>query len=95
LQLLLNILVKHPELTFQELKENFSDRLQRTSVVARLEDAQQILTRTGHKRHFLGEDEILVTSNNEKIAVSNQWSAFNINNFIDRARELGYQIEAK
>lgn len=88
-------LKKHPNLTFQALKEDFPDRLQGKGVVALLEDAQEIFTRTGHKRYFIAENEILITSDNEEVAVSNQWGVLNIPNFINRARELGYQIEAQ
>lgn len=57
------------------------------------EDAHEIFTNTGHKRYFIAENEILLTSDNKIIAVSTQWGAGNINNFINQARELGYQIE--
>jgi hypothetical protein len=89
---------KHPNMTFQKLKEDFPDQLQGNfGVVALLEDALEIIERTSrkHKRHFIAENEILITSDNQKIAVSTQWGAFNISNFINRARELGYQIEAQ
>ncbi|MGL5879951.1 MAG: hypothetical protein ACRC2V_19520, partial [Xenococcaceae cyanobacterium] len=87
---------KHSNMSFQELKESFPDELQGNfGVVALQEDAQKIFTNTGHKRYFIAEDEILLTSDNRKIAVSTQWGVGNINNFIDRAKEFGYQIEAQ
>jgi hypothetical protein len=98
-RLVLSVITQHikklPDMTFQELKEDFPDCLQGSAVVVLLENAQEIFTRTGRKRHFISEGEILITSDNKKIAVSTQWGAGNINNFINRARELGYQIEAQ
>jgi hypothetical protein len=98
-RLVLSVVTQHikkrPDMTFQELKEDFPDCLQGRGVVVLLENAEEIFTRTGHKRHFISEGEILITSDNKKIAVSTQWDARNINNFINRARELGYQIEAQ
>lgn len=80
---------------FEQLRyEIFFDSLQGMNVVAELEEAQQLFVETGYKRHFIAENERLITSDNCQIAVSNQWGIGNINAFINRARELGYQIEA-
>lgn len=44
-------------------------------------------------RHFLGDDEILEFSDLTKYAISNQWGRGNIENFINHARKLNYEIE--
>lgn len=85
---------EHPKLTFESLRQDFPDQLHsHFSVVVLQEKAQEIFTNTGHKRYFIAENEILDTSDGKKIAVCTQWGIGNINNFIEQARNLGYQIE--
>lgn len=84
----------HPEATFDMLKQAFPDELRRTyGVFTLLEKAQDIFSRTGHKRHFLDDDEILTTADGFEIAVCTQWGIGNIGGFLETARRLGYQIE--
>jgi hypothetical protein len=49
----------------------------------------------GHKdkRHFIGELEMLDLQDG-KVAISTQWHSGNIDGFIERARELGYNINS-
>jgi hypothetical protein len=87
---------EHPDTTLQKLKEVFPDFLQGAlGVTSTLEKAQEIVDRTDKKRHFLADSEILRTADNLKIAVCTQWGTGNIENFIDCAKKLGYQIEAE
>jgi hypothetical protein len=84
----------YPSTTFHQLKYDiFPDALQGSNVVSDFEEAQRIFDRTGHRRHFIREDEVLLTFEQLRVAISNQWGIFNVNNFIDRAKELGYKIE--
>jgi hypothetical protein len=87
-------LIDHPETTFDLLKQTFRDELQRTyGVFTLLEEAQNIFSKSGHKRHFLDDDEILTTGDEVEIAVCTQWSIGSIGGFLETARNLGYQIE--
>jgi hypothetical protein len=87
---------EHPDTTLQKLKEVFPDFLQGAlGVTSTLEKAQEIVDRTDKKRHFLADSEILRTADNLEIAVCTQWGTGNIENFIDCAKKLGYQIEAE
>jgi hypothetical protein len=85
----------HRETTFDSLKKIFPDSLQGSpnGVFIHREQAMDIMKRTGHRRHFVDEDEILALSDNILIAVCTQWGAkHNIERFIEAARALGYDI---
>lgn len=83
-----------PDTTFDRLKEVFPDRLQGSSgVFTSFDKADDIFKRTSHKRHFLEDDKILLTADNIKIAVCNQWAVDNIEDFIKVAQKLEYKIE--
>ena len=41
---------------------------------------------------FIDEPDVLVTNDQKKIVVSTEWGVGNIGRFIERARELGFQI---
>jgi hypothetical protein len=95
-------LIEYPETTLEKLKEVFPDYLQGAlGTTTTLEKAQEIFVRRGHKRHFLADDDILQLGDGSEIAVCTQWgtgstgNAGNIDNFINWARNLGYQIEAE
>lgn len=83
----------HPGITFQQLQEVFPCRLQGTSngVFQTLAKAQETLNREGRKRHYLNPDEVIKLSDCS-VAVSSQWGT-NTENFIQHAKELGYEIE--
>jgi RecB family endonuclease NucS len=44
------------------------------------------------RRYFPDEEDTLLTGDQEKIVVCNEWAVSNIGKFIERARELGFQI---
>jgi hypothetical protein len=78
--------------TFSELLAVFPRGLQGSGgVFETIEDAQEIAERTKHKRHYIKPYERLVLSDCV-IAVSTQWGAGNIDNFIDVARKIGFKI---
>ena len=75
--------------TFEQLKEIFPDHLQGRGVIAKKEEAEEVFSSTGHKRHFIKDDEIIELADGP-IAVSNQWGIKNIQPFLAHCRnELG------
>jgi len=83
----------HPGTPFDELRTVFPKYLQGSSgVFCELAKAQDIYTRTGHKRHYLNPNEVVKLSD-ATIAVCTQWGAGNIDGFVKEARSLGYEIE--
>ncbi|WP_066802446.1 hypothetical protein [Moraxella oblonga] len=44
-------------------------------------------------RYFRNDNQIIALNNGDKVVVCNQWGVGNIDNFINRAKELGYVIE--
>lgn len=44
-------------------------------------------------RYFRNDNQIIALNNGDKLVVCNQWGVGNIDNFISRAKELGYVIE--
>lgn len=87
-------LTDHPETNLNTLKQVFPDGFQGSlGVFTSLEEAQATFYRTGHKRHFLEEDEVFKTGDGVDIAVCTQWGIGNLGGFLEAARKLGYQIE--
>ena len=56
-------------------------------------DAEQIVDSTNHKRHFVAPDEVPKLTD-ESIRVCNQWGKRNIEKFLKRTRELGYEVQS-
>jgi len=82
-----------PKTTFEELKAAFPDSLQGSwGVFAPQEKGREIIKRTGYRRYFPEEEDTLLTGDQKKIVVCNEWALSNIGKFIERARELGFQI---
>lgn len=86
-----DFVAKKPNVTFDDLKTAFPNEWQAVNpnqrnrhVFVRLSDAEKLYKDTGHKRHFL-KDEDTIQLLDEIIAVSNQWGIGNIENFIDGA----------
>jgi hypothetical protein len=86
-------LILNSHTTLQELKEIFPESLHSNHSFIELKDkAQQIFDNTGHKRHFLNENEILQTIDGFQIAICNQWGIHNMDGILKVALALGYQI---
>jgi len=88
-------LLKSPETKFDLLKSVFPDEIRGGRGVFLLaEEAEEEIRETGSKvrRHFLDKEDILVTADNRRIAVSNQWSKETIDVFCAAARKLGFVI---
>lgn len=96
-QLVLAVIRKHvamnPSLYFNCLLEAFPIRIQGSlGVFDTVYNAKEIEAKTGHKRHFINQPDLLMLADG-KIAVCNQWNPKNIAHFIYRAKVLGYQID--
>ena len=81
--------VNSTKVTFKELKRTFNDSIQGSSGV--LQTVEYVHNKDP-KRFFIKPDEILITSDNVKFAVSNQWGKDNIDRFIKVATEKGFEI---
>jgi hypothetical protein len=96
-RLVLAVLKRHcekkPNITFSELEQAFPRICQGSrGVFSTFEEANEILTSSGRKRHFLNTDE-LIQIEGSTIAVSSQWGIGNIEKFIKCARSLGHIIK--
>ena len=96
-RLVLAVMKKHvelnPNITFSELEQIFPKTCQGSSGVFKTyEDANEIISNSGRRRHFIQPDETIELSDC-KIAVSSKWGVRNINKFISKAKKLGYVIK--
>ena len=84
---------KNPGITFEELKkEIFPDKLQGSiGVVNHLGRVEYRYKHKTDKRHFVKEKDQIAAD--ETIVVCTQWGKGNIQQFIERARSLGYEID--
>ncbi|MEM8829694.1 MAG: hypothetical protein AAGE96_10095 [Cyanobacteria bacterium P01_G01_bin.19] len=93
IEVIKSYVANHPEITFNELASQFPLNLQGASgTFATIETANEIYSRTGHKRHYIKPEEQLKLDDCT-IAVSNQWGIANIGGFIACAQKLGYEIK--
>ena len=85
----------HPGITFNQLTAKFPPNIQgKLGIFDTIDVANEIYTRTGHKRHYIKPEEQMKLADCT-IAVSNQWGISNINNFIDNAKRLGFDIKSR
>jgi len=96
-RLVLAIIKRHCEnnlgITFSQLEQAFPRNCQGSNgVFATFKKANEVLTITGRKRHFLKPDE-LIEIEGETIAVSSQWGIGNIDKFIKCAKHEGHQVQ--
>ena len=97
-RLVLTIVKRHieanPTITFAELEKVFPKFCQGSiGVVATVDQANQIYSTSGRKRHFL-DPEDLIQLQDVAAVVSSQWGAGNIDRLIKRAEELGFKVQA-
>ena len=93
LEVIKSYIATHPEITFNQLASQFTLNIQgKLGTFTTIEKANEIYTTTGHKRHYIKLEEQL-NLDDCTIAVSNQWGIGNIGGFIDKARQLGYEIK--
>lgn len=82
----------NPDVTFAELERVFPKKLEGSwGVFDTVESAMDIFNRSKRKRHFLAPDEI-VQLQDEKIVVCTQWGTRNIDNILEKAKQLKYEI---
>lgn len=79
---------------FTKLKNIFRDDLQGSiGVVNSLDFVEMKYANKSDKRHFIGDDEILMSADNVKFVVSTQWGKDNIDNIVRLGRKLGFKID--
>lgn len=96
-RLVLAVVKRHcennPNITYSQLEQIFPKSCQGSSgVFTTFESANDVLTSSGRKRHFLNTDE-LIQIEGATIAVSSQWGIGNIDRFIKCANQNGHIIE--
>jgi hypothetical protein len=63
-------------------------------VITTKEEAETILKRSGHRRHFLNPTDIILIADNQELSVCTQWSQYATNKFIQYIPEdFGYTVE--
>ena len=90
---------EYPDITLEGLKDAFPSEIQGSIGVVKNIKAAQGLNFDPKKpnleytrRYFTKENEILHLKDGTDVVVSNQWGVFNINNFIDCAKQKGFNI---
>jgi len=94
LPLLSSTLLTNPDISLSGLLA-FPEQLQgeRWGVISTHKNAQEILERTGYKRHFLKQPDLIQLSDGNTIAVSKEWGSGNIGDFIGHAQSLGHAVK--
>jgi len=83
--------VKNNKVDIDTLQNIFDSKLQGSlGVVDNLENAEKIINRSGHKRHFINDP--IELNDGQKIVVCSQWGIGNIERFINNAKQFGYNI---
>ena len=83
----------HKHLTFDQLQKVFLPPFQGSiGVINRLDDVNEKYAKDNNKRHFIDDDDILISADNVKFVVSSQWGIGNIHNIITWARKENYEI---
>lgn len=81
----------NPDINYNKLKSAFPDELLKSyGIFKRLDQAQEASKK--RKRYFLKETQ-LVSVGDCKVAVCNQFTSSNIGAFLEKAREMGYEIK--
>ncbi|MCY7345543.1 MAG: hypothetical protein LH614_04915 [Pyrinomonadaceae bacterium] len=84
---------KSPQ-SFEELTSVFPQSLRGGKLFVTENEAQEVSQRQdGKRRHFLESEDIIYFPDTTRYAVSNQWGKGNLVNFINHAKNLGFQIE--
>ena len=86
--------LKEKPTDFETLKNIFRDEFQgSTGVINKLDFVETKYANKSNKRHFTGNDEILISNDNIKFVVSTEWGKDNVNNIVDLARKQGFEIQ--
>lgn len=93
LELVREYLKKEPS-DYATLKNIFRDEYQgSTGVINELDFVITKYANKTNKRHFTGEDEILISKDNVKFVVCTEWSKDNIINIVNLGRDKGFEIQ--
>lgn len=84
---------KNKPQNFLELIKSFPQEIHSGGLFLQYSEAEEMYKRQGILRHFLDDNEIVKFLNGECYAISNQWGKGNIEKFVMRSRELGFEIE--
>lgn len=80
--------------TFEQLSDKFPANLQgSTGVINSLDFVNQKYADNKKKRHFVDEDDILISADGIRFVVSTEWGIGNIHNIIELARNENYDIQ--
>lgn len=80
------------DITYAELEKALPRKLQGSNgIFDTIEKAQEIYDRTGHKRHYLKSDELIILSDST-IATSNQWGIGNIQSFVNHVNGMSNKL---
>lgn len=83
-------------LTFEELQNKFPANLQgSTGVINRLDFVNKKYSEGKKKRHFVNNEDIMVSSDSIQFVVSTEWGIGNINNIVELARNEKYDVKEK
>lgn len=87
---------QNPDITYRKLKTYYPDEIQgsKFGVFDLTSNAEDIYNRWGHKRHYIKPNE-LIHLEDEIISTCTQWNPNNISKFIEKSKELGFEIELK
>jgi hypothetical protein len=84
-----------PNCNLEDLQKIFPKQiLSSFEVITTRVEAENILERSGHRRHFLNPTDIIVLADNQKLSVCTQWSQYATNSFIQYIpKDLGYTVD--
>ncbi|WP_158728433.1 MULTISPECIES: hypothetical protein [unclassified Flavobacterium] len=83
-------------LTFEEIQDKFPSNLQgSTGVLNTLNFVNHKYNDSKKKRHFIDKNDILTSADGIEFLVSTEWGIGNINNFVNFARSINFDIKEK
>jgi hypothetical protein len=84
-----------PSYNLEDLQKIFPKKiLGAFEVITTKKEAETIFERSGHRRHFLHSNDIVMIDGNQELSVCTQWSQYATNNFIQYIPEdFGYTVE--
>lgn len=83
---------KNPSVTFDQLKDAFPSSCHGgKNVFDVIDKARDIFDRTGHKRHFLADEQVIRLAGDCSITVCNQWGG-DMAPFINQSKLHGFNI---
>lgn len=96
LEIVSEYLNQNPQSTFYELLNKFPPILQgSTGVINKLDYISKKYADSIKQRHFIKENETLISSDKIEFAVSTEWGIENIHNILKLAKTENFEIEIK